>query len=378
MPVALPNGHYLAQQAYSLGVTIEAERAVRLMALVGRSEKHALVLGDELAHTRGSNIKKRFKPRRHNTTPGVRGTTIHGNTPTRVTVETGLDIRYQILSTGGIDLLPADQQQTNIDLKGVEQSLMAAECSESIEVQMMNQLSGYTVVNGQSEYVLSGGNLCREPDARHHIYCPDVNGTNATEAEVAAESSSTLSNVVVEEALKRSRSIDYVNWPAALPTTPWGDCAVCLCSADGMQQVKSNNTDSEIYPLTTAQLQGGLAIEDTWLWTGEGFRLGPVIYLESDYCTHGTDGAANSTSTSNIQANVKRAVLLFARAMHIDYGGAWIDGLHIGYSEFVAHRELSMQMDTMWGCIAVAVESAPNAADWERYASFVISHYSPV
>lgn len=381
MSVSVPFGHPSAEQIYSIGATIEAERAVRLMALAGRSDSHAIIIGDDFANKRGSNVKKNFRPRRHGMVAQPRGTTVVGNTPTRPNATDDLSIRYQILATGEIENLPADQQHVSMDLKDLEQRSMTAECSEMFEAQMMNQLSGYTVVNDLSlypEYAGSGGNICREPDTAHWMFAPDNAGANANEAAVAADASSQLTNRMVDAAIARSRSLAYVRFPLVPAATPWGDLFPVICHGEGMLQVKENNTDGEVYELTKAEIQGGLDIDDTWLATGEGFILGKALYLESDYCTLGTTGTQNSTSTSSSQANVRRAILLGARAMHLDYGEAWINGVHIGYSEHEVLRTLTMMMDTCWGCKAVTVESSTGAADWQRWGSFVLSHYSPV
>lgn len=366
----------LAQQMYRAGLVLESERSVRVFAFSGSEPNCALVMLDEPSTKRGNNIKIRFRPINHNRVPQPRGVNILGNEDTRPTYEDDLSIRYYVMADGAVENL-TDQMEVDFDLIGNEQTGMAKETGEVFEKSAMNQLCGYTPVNDLTlypDYALSGGNIVTEPDSSHWYFCPDDQGSNADEAAVAANSNSILTSRAVNEVTKRMRSLDYMTYPiapCAIPFVPGGEGYLCLASGDGIQQVRDNSTDSDIYDLSKAAIQGGLPPQLSNLATGEGFFLGKTLYLESDFCTFGTTGTAGSTSTASRRGNCKRAVVLGARAMHVAWGESFTGGNHLGYDEMKVYRRLGMITDTVYGLKAVQVNG-------QRWASFVISHYSPV
>lgn len=373
---SIPYSSALAQQMYRSGMILESERTVRAFAFAGTEPNNALVMEDKPGSGRGNNIKIRFRPTNHNRVPQTRGVNILGTEDTRPTLEDDISLRYFVMATGAVENI-TDQMEVDFELIGNEQIGMAKEAGEIYERSAMNQACGYSVVNDLTlypDYGWSGGNIVTEPDSAHRFFCPDNNGANANEAAVAADSNSILTNRVVDEVTKRIRSLNYITYPiapCAVPFVPGGEAYLLLASGDGMQQVRSNSSDSDVYDLSKAAIQGGLPPQLSNLTTGEGFFIGKTLYLESDFCTMGTNGADGSSGIAARQGNVQRAVLLGARALHLVFGESFTGGNHLGYSEMKVHRRLSMLTDTVWGLKAVLVGG-------QRWASFVISHYSPI
>jgi hypothetical protein len=373
MPVSVPTGSALALIATRAGVVLDAERAVRLMPLVSTNPTAAIVQEEMGAEKRGSTVKINFKVSRHGTSliPKVRGDVVVGNTATRDTKTDSLGLDYLVLSDGEAVNAVADQGNVNFALVENEQILMAREASEIIEMSFMNQLCGYTPVNDLAVYPVygqSGCNPCTEPDTSHHFFA----GGKSSEATVAADSNAQLTNRDVDGTIRKMRSLDYMSYPISPADTPWGERYIAIPNGDGMAQVKENNTDSDIYDLSKAQLQGGGSSEDNPVTTVEGFMLNSVVYLESDYATFGTSGGTpGATTTGSKRGNCKRCPILGARALHVIYGEGYVDGLHLGYAEHQVLRNLTMIIDTVWGTKAAIVNA-------QRWGSAVITHYSPV
>lgn len=375
---AFPPGSSFTTQAYKAGLILEAERATRVMPLASKDENAAIVIEDFGGTKRGANLKMRFRTQRTfgSWTPKTRGVAILGSEASRTVLEDDLSLNYFSITDGAVELPEADQQNIEWDLIGAEHESMAKEAAEWLEGNVMAQLSGYTVYNDTSlypDYALSGANIVTNFDADHHYMCPDSSGANATEALVAADSTAVLTTRVFDEVGKRLRSKAYLDYPIPPASTPWGNLYVALVHGTGIQQLRENSSDSDFYDLTRAMIEGGMDTTLTALWTGESFIYnGKFLILESDFCTQGLSGvAAGATTTGTAQANTRRAIVLGARAAHCIYGEGYVDGEHLGYTEHQRHRELSMQIDTVWGFKATIVNS-------QRWASFCITHYSDV
>lgn len=371
MATGYPPGAALARTAIRSGLTVEAERAVRAYALAGSEPTDALYVIEDANAQRGWSIKTRFLTVNHSTIPDPRGVSTIGTEGSREPVEDTLNIRYFQLAKGAIENLTADQNAVDFDLLAAEHTGMTRETSEILEKGVMNQLCGNVLVNDTAtypDYGLSMGNAAVNPDTDHHHMC----GGETTEAGVAGNTSAVLTNREVENVTKKMRSLRYVDYPIPPASTPWGELYVCFCSGDGMEQLKENNTDSDIYDLSKAEIQGGMDPKLSTLMTGEGFIKSHVLYLESDYITNGLSGATQASAAFSgvtSQANCHRAVVLGAQAMHMRYGMNYTDGLHLGYVEHRVMRKLHMVIDTVYGGKVSIVNN-------QRWASFVVSHYA--
>jgi hypothetical protein len=362
-----------AQTIYRDGVIIEAMRS-RLAQLSYGPEKegYAIAVLDKKGMGRGSTAKIRFtRPRAVSAiTPHLRGGQIEGNEANVEYLEDDITTQYWSLSHA-LESEITDQDNVSFDLRENEQTMLAREWADARETQFMNQASGYTPANdATSDYFLTGGQVAREPDTAHWFYAQNAAGTTTTEAGVVTDQC-VLTSTLFDDISWRLRSKSVVKWPFVPAKTPWGRKLICLLFGSGMNQMRANSPDNNLFELSMAEIKGGMDSDISMVVTGDGFVYGPWLFIESDYCTLGTDGTADATTTANSRANCRRGVIMGERALHCMWGESFVDGDHWGYTEFIKHRRLSMQMDTVMGIKAVRVDS-------QRYASAVVSHYSPV
>lgn len=368
--------HVLAQTAYRTGLILETESRALMMALTGTDEESVFPVLDSPGVTRGTRMKLRFQGRNRAPMPMGRGALIYGNEGSDDWYEYEFGMGHIHLASRALEDAVSDQNEVDFSLKESGHIGMALDAATIIECSLIHQLAGYTPVNAAgytvngTSYALSGCNACTEPDTESHFFCPDASGPNTTETLVAADSTAVLTNRFVDKVLRKKTSRATTTWPMAPAQTPWGRGYVHLCTAEGLEQVKANSTATDIYDLTKACIQGGMPPENSALWTGEGFKINNVFYLSSDWLPLGCSGAtAGATTAGTAISNVQRSLLLGARAGHVRYGESFTGGNHLGYTEHIVHRRLSMQMDTVWGVAATIVNS-------KRWASAVISHYT--
>jgi hypothetical protein len=374
--ISVTSQHALAQTAYRTGLILETETRALMMALAGTDEESVIVTVDSPGVERGTVMKLRFQGRNRAPMPKGRGATIIGNEGNDDWYEYQFGMGYLTLADRALENAVSDQNEVDFSLKEAAHIGMALDAAGVLESSLVHQLAGYTPVNAAAytvngtSYALSGCNACTEPDTESHFFCPDASGANTTETLVAADSTSVLTNRFVDKVLRKKTSRATSTWPMAPAQTPWGRGFVLLCTAEGLEQVKANSTATDIYDLAKACIQGGMPPENSALWTGEGFKINNVFYLSSDWLPLGCSGAtAGATNTGTAISNVQRALLLGARAAHLRWGEGYTGGNHLGYTEFIAHRRLSMQMDTVLGAATTIVNS-------KRWASAVISHYT--
>lgn len=373
---SVTSSHALAQTAYRTGLILETETRALMMALTGTDDESVLVIEDSPGTKRGTIEKIRFQARNRAPLPKGRGGINFGNEGTDDWYEYQFGMGYLSLADRALENAVSDQNEVDFSLKESGHIGMALDAAAIIESSLIHQLAGYTPVNSSAytkdgtQYVLSGCNACTEPDTESHFFCPDASGANTTEAQVAADSTAVLTNRFVDKVIRKKTSRAFSTWPMAPAKTPWGKGYVCLSTQEGLDQVKANSTSTDIYDLAKACIQGGMPPENSALWTGEGFKINNVFYLASDWLPLGCSGAtAGATTTGTAISNVQRALILGARAGHIRYGESYTGGNHLGYTEHIVHRRLSMQIDTVWGVSATIVNS-------KRWASAVISHYT--
>lgn len=366
--------HALAQTAYRTGLILETETRALMMALAGTDPESVFVIEDRPGAERGSNLKIRFQAWNYQPRAKTRTGQIIGAEGNDVWFENSININYFSLADRALENVVDDQNYVSFDLKDSAQIGMAKDASTILECSLIHHMAGYSPVNAATysaaNYDLSGGNATTEPDTAHHFFFDDASGTNASEANVAADPTAVPTNRFIDEKIAVLQSRNFVQWPIAPAMTPWGKAYVYVDSLEAINKIKQNSPDSDVYDLTRACIEGGMPIENAAIWTGEGFKIGGVIYLASDYTTLGTTGGtAGATTAGSALANVQRGILLGARAGHIMYGEGFTGGNHLGYSEFTAHRRLSMQIDTVWGVNV-------NIVNGQRWGSAVFSHYS--
>lgn len=377
--------HALVQTYQRAGLLLQAELRALMLTLAGEDPDSIIHVEPSTGTKRGTTEKVRFQPWNTAPMPKGRASQIWGNEGSDSWFEDSFVIQYYSLADRALESEISDQNEVEFSLNDSAEIGMAHDAAHIIENSIIHQLAGYSPVNdltaggpngvgysdGTSTYTLSAGNACVEPDTAHHFFCPDASGSNANEAAVAADSTSTMTDRFVNKVIRKVTSDQYgVLYPMAEPMTPWGRGFVCLMDGEGIEQVKENSSDSDIYDLAKACIQGGMDPENSTLWTREGFKIKNVFYLQSDFLTLGTTGGTpGATTAGEPLANVARALLLGARAAHIRWGEGFSRNKWLGYTEEPFHRRRSMQVDTVYGCKATIVNS-------QRWASAVISHYS--
>lgn len=394
---AFTSSSALAQTYQRAGLILQAELRCLMLALCGEDPESVIVVEPSTGTKRGTREKIRFQP--WNTAPMPKGrmSQVWGQEGSDSYLEDSLDIQYLVLSDRAIENEVSDQNEVEFSLMESSEIGLAHDAARVLEFSIMHQLAGYSPVNdltaggpngtgyshGTSTYIMSCGNACIEPDTAHHFFAPDSSGSNANEAAVAADSSSVVTDRFVNKCLRKLRSDRYgVTYPMMPAMTPWGKGYIYLDSTEGLEQVKENSSDSDIYDLARACIEGGMPPENSTLWTNEGFKIRDVFYLASDFITLGTTGGTPGDDTAGeFLANVQRGLLLGARAGHIRWGEKFSRNKWLGYSKETFHRRLSHLTDTVFG-MNVTIPSTPpadrDASGNQRWASAVISHYSEV
>jgi hypothetical protein len=372
---SVTSAHALAQTAYRTGLILEAETRALMMALAGTDPDSVFVIEDRPGAQRGSTLKIRFQAKNYAPRAKTRAAQIIGDEGTDNWHENDIGIKYFSLADRALENAVDDQNNVSFDLRESGQIGMAMDAATILECSLMHQVAGYSPVNATAyankNYDVSGGNAVIEPDAAHHFFFDDASAANTSEADVAVDATAVPTTRFIQQKLALLQSRNHTLWPMSPAMTPWGKGYVYLDSLDAINTLRENSPDSDVYDLSRACIEGGMPIENAAIWTGEGFKVGNVIYLATDYATLGTSGSsAGSTTAGSALSNVQRGVLLGARAGHVMYGEGFVEGNHLGYTEFIAHRRLSMQTDTVWG---VKV----NVVNGQRWGSAVFSHYSP-
>lgn len=346
------------------GLILEAELSTPTSAFEGTSDTDAFVYEDRAGATRGSTHQITFAGINRNEAPRGAFEPVIGNESTGAEYTDTINLRYLSLA-GKVENFLLEQGLVNFSKKDQEVSRLARQWAYIRERSIINQLVGNTLVNtGYTDYGFSGGNIVTAQDSNHIVYCPDSSGTNASAAEVAADTTSVLDCGVVQDLITRAQSTAYTAWPIVPCDTPFGSLYVLICHPTGYTQLRSSAAGEEVYDLYKAAIQGGVDLSMSPLMTAEGFIYNKTLVLKSDFCPQGITASA-------AQANTRVAAFFGARAGHWVYGEGFTDGDHLGYSEHTIHRRLSMLTDTVWGFKRTIVNG-------ESWGAFRVVHYSAV
>lgn len=284
---------------------------------------------------------------------------------------------YWLKKSGVIRNLQLGQALVTYDLEDVEYSSKTRNISQLLEKWFARQICGVTAFNKQDgsgvglcnnypNFGASWGNTVTAPNAENHIMCRGSSSTHTTEAQVAADSSAVMTDVVIRNLEKRASSSDYGNYPFAPCDTPYGPLFVCLVHPDGFEQLKSNNSGNNFYDLSARQLNGGQDWMDNYLVQGgEGFIMCNTLVLRWQKAPQG------QASATTVQANTRRAAFFGRHAMNLLYGEGFGDSHHWQYIDFKQLHDLYYEMYTVQGGVRAIV-------DGKSWASFVVTHYSEV
>lgn len=380
--------HSMVQTYQRPGLILQAELRALSMLLIGEDGDSIIVAEPSTGSKRGATEKVRFQPWNTSPMPTGMGVQSYGNEGGDAQFEDSYAVDYLRLGSRALEGEIRDQGFVEWSLRDSAETGMMHDAAHIMECSIIHQLAGYSPVNdltaggpngtgyssGTTNYTLSLCNACTEPDTAHHFFAPNSAGAaSANEAAVAADSSCVITDRFVNKCLRKLRSDRYsALYPLAPASTPWGKGYVCLMSSAGMEQIKEQSSDSDIFTLAQACIEGGMDPENSTLWTNEGFKIKDVFYLASDFITTGTTGSsAGSTTAGEFLANTERALLLGARAAHIRFGEGFSRDMWLAYKDTVWERRLSMFVDTVIGMKATIVNS-------QRWGSAVITHYSDV
>lgn len=386
--ISITSQHALVQTYQRPGLILQAELRALTMLLMGEEGDSVIVVEPSTGAKRGSTEKVRFQPWNTSPMPKGRGTQSFGNEGGDQWFEDSYGIGYLRLADRAIEGEISDQGLVEFSLRDSAETGMVHDAAHIWECSTIHQLAGYSPVNhltagapngagysdGTTDYTMSLCNACVEPDAAHHFFAPNSAGAaSANEAAVAADASCVLTDRFVNKSLRKLRSDRYsALYPLAPASTPWGRGYVCLCSGAGMEQVKEQSSDSDIFTLAQSCIEGGMDPENSTLWTNEGFKIKDVFYLQSDFITPGTTGSsAGSTTAGEFLSLTERALILGARAMHVRFGEGFSRDTWLAYKDTTWERRLSMFVDTVVGGKVTIVNG-------QRWGSAVITHASDV
>lgn len=379
-----------AQTYRRAGLILEAELRCNAMLLLGEDEESIIHVEKSTGSKRGTREIITFQTKERAPMPFGRLSTIWGEEDAPTYKNDHLDMAYIGLAKGAIENEVADQNEIEFSQTDSVHTKLAQDAATLVECSIWHQLAGYSVVNdlttyanGTTNYTLSFGNPCIEPDAQHHFFADDNSGTNANEAAVAADSTSFMSDALVRRALRKMLSDSLGNiYPWAPPQTPWGRGYVCITTGEGIDQLKKRISENEIWDLARACIEGGMDPENSTLWTHGGFKYRDVFYLQNDHLPLGTTGSsAGSATAGEPLANCQRSLLLGPRAAHIRWGEGFSRDKWAGFMKETFYRRYSCAADTVVG-MNVTIPYAPGGARTDsgnqRWGACVLSHYTEI
>lgn len=371
MAEALNYGNAAVENMYGIGLTFEAERSCVIMRFEGSDSNDAGQMIERPGNGRGDTVTINFSRPNDDEEPKQATSNTIGEASSGSTLTDSIQLRYQKLDTGILNEINS-QNLVSWSIREREIARLARQWSVMYERWRLNQLAGNTVVNANAakDYNLSGCNATVAPDTNHWYFCQATGTSYSTEAAIAADKNAIITSRVIQEIEKRAGSKDYVKWPIAPCNTPYGMHYVLIVSPDGFQQIRDNSPSSDLYDLAKADIQGGAAWDSSPLVNGGGFIYSNTLVLRSDFLPKGITSGA-------YQANSRRAVFFGANAWHTLYGDGFTDGNHLGYSEHRRLREWWALADTISG-VKVTIPNETGGGISERFASFVISHYSSI
>lgn len=386
-----------AQTYRKSGLILEAELRCLSFLLCGEDPRSIIHVEPSTGTNRGVREVITFQPWNHQPTGFGWGQQVWGNEDVDTQMNDYLDIAYIGLAKRARENEIYDQNVVEFSMKESNDEGLAHDSATIAECSFFHQLAGYTPVNrltlggtgnkfayqkGKTKYTHSWGNPTVEPDAAHHFFCPGVGGPNANEAAVAADVTAMPTNRVVEAAFRKLAGDQFssVNgnlWPMVPAMTPWGEGYVYLGSREALSAIKEQSSDSDVYDLARACIEGGMDPENSTLWTNEGFKLRNIFYLASDFITLGTTGTAGSDTAGAARANVERGLLLGARAGHIRFGEKFSRSNWLGYFQTRLERRFSEATDTVAGMnVCIPNNGSRTETGAQRWGCGVLSNFT--
>lgn len=383
MPTAVYPGGYLDQKRWSPTVTLFTESQTVVAHLIGEDD-NAVIHADMKqieADVRGSQTEFKYGDRFRGAQLGPKalGTTKFGSeTGQRPLYKQTLNLLPQELATAGFFALWSGQQYTDVPIERHDLRAAGAEAAEIYSRSMYYHLAGITAYNtpayNSNWSSPPMGNLVRELDASHRFYC----NNNTSDAGVAADGGANLTMEFLESIATKLSSRAYVQSPGAIPSTPWGDFIIFITDPEGNQQLQTHSTSNRYMSLTLSELNGGASIDKVaaFMKLNQGFvGTKQILVLVDDLTPFGQTGSTADDTTAGTQiGGVRRGMLLFRRAMEVQWGqGFTADTSHVMASYFQEHEWESWKLFTHWGGISTRPDAAVGSG--QRFGSATVSYH---
>lgn len=356
------------EKMWRAGLVLQSKRATNVMTLADSETSvanSAFPILEKPGNGRGDTVELTFTRPNEDEDPKTVNDESLGMESGSSYFKDSLALRY-FKYDGAVQNFATEQQLVSFDRKASEVERIACQWGYLWEKVILNQLSGNTVVNSKADYGLSGGNIVTAMDAPH-IFRDLGTGGHATDQAVAGDTTAILTTDVIDELVMRSVSRTYVKWPLAKCKTPLGlDLYVFWVDPEGFKQIKENSSASDLYDLERAMIQGGMDPSKSALINGEGFVYNSTLVLRTDFLPQGIN-----SGTGAAEPLTRRCVFHGARSGHFLFGESFTDGNHLGYSEHMIHRRLSLIADSVYGFKRTIV-------DGESWGSFAVTHYTSV
>lgn len=385
MPTSVLPGGYLDQKRWSPTVTLFTECQTVVAHLIG-TDDNAVIHADQKeidADIRGSQTEFKYGDRFRGSQLGPKalGATKFGSeTGQRPLYKQTLNLLPQELATAGFFALWTGQQYTDVPIDRHDLRAAGAEAAEIYSRSLYYHLAGITAYNtatyNSNWQVPPCGNLVREMDASHQFWC---NG-NTSDTGVAGDGSANLTMEFLETVATKLSSRAYVTSPCAIPSTPWGDFIIFICDPEGNQQLQTHSTTNRYMSLTLSELNGGNSIDKVaaFMKLNQGFiGTKQILVLVDDLTPFGQSGTTADATTAGTQiGNVRRGMMLFRRAMEVQWGaGFTADTSHIMATYFQEHEWESWKFVTHWGGLACRPDPIAPATTSQRFGSATISYH---
>jgi hypothetical protein len=389
LPQQVQNGSYLAQKGWGPSVTLYTETMCVCPHLYGTDENSAIVIEDRQDAKdvgRASQIQFWYGDRFRGAAlaPKALGATPFGSeTGPRPIYSQTMNMQAMELASCSLLNTEVGQTYTNVPLEQKELHDCGAEAAELICRSIYYHLSGVTAYNaaGTKGWTLSPcGNDVTEMDAAHRFF---MKSGATLDSDVAGDANSILTVEGVEQIITKLQSrASGVNSPFVPAKTPWGEFFILLVDSEGNEQLTRHSATTRYTSVTLSELNGGQALEKvaSFMRANQGFQsTRQVLVIVDDYVPFGQTGTTAGLATSGTQVgNVRRAMLIGAKGMHLKWGEGFDagsgagTGSHIKATKHEVYTQTGWKFYTHWGGVATIPTSDPAP---QRMGTATISYY---
>ncbi len=344
----------VAQKIWRPVLNHQAERSWISHLLIGTDEDSCIQLQDEPSKMHGDTVQVRFSPTIEQ--PGFgEDDDIEGN-------EADLRFDFDEFKIGFHAQAykqrnQMSQQRININIKKAALQKLPVTWKRWRERTIFGQLGGATYLNSaaglaaiqliDTEYLtltnysdnrLTAMNAATAFDSSHLIY---AGASNSSAANVAADTTATMSLGLIDALVERAESRAALNYP--IPPCNLGYW-VLVISPEQKRQLRQATSSGDWADLQRAMLEGGLPWDDSEFKRGAVGIYNNTLICVSDYLPRGRDSADVPVALT------KMALFLGAKSGVIAYGQGYTDGQHLDWTEQVTNYKVwGVSADSVWG-----------------------------